>query len=285
MREPRGGVEQKAGNPKGLDADAISTGLGTRIVGRRVVVLHEVDSTNTEAMHLADGGASEGTVILAESQRAGRGRLGRSWESAPGLGLWTSVLLRPRVDPHLVPLISLLGAVSACEAINGSGYPIACRLKWPNDLMLGGRKVGGVLGEARFVGDHLRYIVLGIGLNVHHRPEHFSAKVREGATSLELTTGRRWNRTALARALYRRLDDWYLCYTTSAHLELLDRARSLCITIGSRLTVRSETEVCSAWGETIEADGALRVRLDDGRVRRITAGETGLSEWPGNPEE
>lgn len=188
-----------------LDRDLIAAGCGAGI-GSRVVVFRETESTNDVVMRAAEGGEREGFVAFAERQTKGRGQFGRQWSSAAGLGLWFSVLLRPRWSPAALPQITPLVAVSIANALSAaSGLNI--RIKQPNDLLSGGRKLAGILSEARTGRDV--FVVVGIGINVNHGRSDFPLELQTSATSLSLETGRQWPRERLAADILRALAGGY----------------------------------------------------------------------------
>ncbi|MDH7500029.1 MAG: biotin--[acetyl-CoA-carboxylase] ligase [candidate division NC10 bacterium] len=181
--------------------------LAVPLIGAWVIHLEEVASTNDVVLQMAEEGAPEGLVVTAERQSRGRGKWGRRWESPAG-GLWMSILLRPSASTSCGPVFSLMGAVASAEAIRKASG-LKARVRWPNDLFLRGRKVGGVLNEMRASQRRIRYLVMGIGINVNQEKDDFSLPLRGLATSLRLESGRIWDRQVLAEALYDRVDFWY----------------------------------------------------------------------------
>jgi BirA family biotin operon repressor/biotin-[acetyl-CoA-carboxylase] ligase len=156
---------------------------------------------------MAEQGAPEGLVVIAERQTSGRGKQGKRWESRVG-GLWTSIVLRPSHPSSYAQIFTLVGAVAAAEAIRMmSGLEVLIR--WPNDLILAGKKIGGILCEAKVAGRKIRHLVMGIGINVNQAEGDFSLPLRGSATSLRHESGRIWDRRVLAEAIYDRLDFWY----------------------------------------------------------------------------
>jgi len=228
---------------------------------RRVVCLAEVDSTNAEALRLAASGEPEGLVVVADSQTAGRGRLGRSWWAEPGTALLASWLTRPALDPERWPLFSLVAGVAAARAASASGG-VDVRLKWPNDLLINGHKLGGILAESDARGG----VVVGLGLNV--RQTAFPGELRASATSLAASGGR-----VPARA-------WLLAATLSAfgaHMSApesaLDDYRKMCDTLGLRVRVeRSDSEPVEGEAVSLTETGALVLATSSGDVV-VTSGD------------
>lgn len=176
-------------------------------IGVCAIHLEEVTSTNDLALQMAEEGAPEGLVVTANRQTRGRGTWGRRWESATG-GLWVSILLRPSAPPSYGAIFNLMGAVASAEAVRQASG-LEARVRWPNDLFLGGRKMGGVLNEMRATQRRIRYLVMGIGINVNQERRDFPLSLRDLATSLRLESGKIWDRQVLAEALYDRVDFWY----------------------------------------------------------------------------
>ena len=188
-----------------LDRDLIAAGCGGRF-GSRITVFRETGSTNDIVLRVAEGGEEEGFVAFAESQTRGRGQFGRRWSSAPGLGLWFSALIRPKWPTALLPQITPLVAVSVAESLAAiSGLTI--RIKQPNDILHAGRKLAGILSEARTGGEV--FVALGIGINVNHARADFPLELQASASSLALETGRTWERERVAAAVLHGLESAY----------------------------------------------------------------------------
>jgi len=241
-------------------------------VGATLLRVDRIGSTNDLLRALSAGGALEGTVVVAREQTAGRGRLGRVWASPPG-GLWLSVLLRP--DDPTDPRLGLVVAVGVAEgARRASGVSVV--LKWPNDLMLNGRKVGGILVESL-----PPWAVVGIGLNVDVDPARLPARVRPYAGSLAAGGGRAAVERTLA-AVVQHVDEVYAAYRCGAAGAVLSRWRDLCVTLGRPVVVRAGARTIEGVAETVDAQGALLVRRSDGSVTRLLGGDvTVLSEQRG----
>jgi BirA family biotin operon repressor/biotin-[acetyl-CoA-carboxylase] ligase len=247
----------------------------------RLIVADSVESTNSELRALAAQGAPEGTVVVADEQRAGRGRLGRSWHSPRGLGLYLSILLRPERPAREVTRWTLGAAIAACRTcMEGTGCLV--QIKWPNDLLHAGRKLGGVLAELRSVGDKPQDLVLGIGLNVRHGAEQFPPELRDCATSLFLASGRATlDRETLAALLLVRLGqifgrlrrgEWE---AVAREWEgLAPHARGARVEVlGSRA---GDEKQLPFEGVTrgLDSDGALRVENAEGTIVTLRTAET-----------
>ncbi len=274
-------------SPDRLSAEALSGLLAGRRLGSNVVVLDVTRSTNSDALALGREGAPEGSVVLAEAQTGGRGRLGRQWESARGVNLYLSLLLRPPIVPAAAPQLSLVAGVAVAETLAAEG--IACRIKWPNDVVLGGeddasgtgsvplRKIAGILTEIEAEADRVSFVVVGIGVNVNSTGEHFSAALAGRATSFLLETGRRLDRTALAARLLSRMEGAYEAFLTQGFGALASRWRALSVLEGRTVEVGGVggqgQDVSRGTCIGIDSDGALLLEIAPGRVRRVLAGD------------
>ena len=248
-------------------------GLKTRTIGREVHLLPSTDSTNTHAMEIASHGSPEGTVVVAETQTAGKGRLGRTWVSPRG-NLYISVILRPNIPLHKAPIITLMGAVSVAHALR-TICNVQAVIKWPNDIIVSGKKISGLLTEMRAEQDRVKYIVLGIGINVNIGRSALPAEIRVSATTLAEETGQRINRTLLLRQLFMELERWYRIFLSDAG-GILREWEALNMTIGNRVLVQGTGESFGGEAIGIDNEGRLIIKLDDGCFRPIAAGDVTL---------
>ena len=257
--------------PDVLLAEEVRAGLDTRIIGRELVFFDETDSTNLRARELGDNGHPEGTVVIADRQTAGKGRLGRYWASPPAVNLYTSILLRPPILPYDGPQLTFLSAVAVARAVEEIGG-LRPLVKWPNDVLLGGRKVAGLLNEMNAETEGVRYIVLGIGVNLNMRPEQFPDDLRYPATSLAIETGREFSRLSFARALYRHLDSLYGEYLVSGFPPVIRAWEEMCDLIGRDVEVDCQSRLIRGRVEGLDTDGGLLVRAE-GTLEKILAGD------------
>ncbi|HOW18364.1 MAG TPA: biotin--[acetyl-CoA-carboxylase] ligase [Phycisphaerae bacterium] len=254
-------------NPALLHASAVLEGLGTTRIGRKVRVLEETASTNDLALSEAETDPdADGLAVFAEFQTAGRGRQGRSWHAPRGASLLCSVLLIGRDEVARAGVLTLIGGVAACDAVR-EATDVWPALRWPNDLFVRGRKLGGVLVESRPIREGRRAWVIGVGINCYQHANHFPPGIRDRATSLELESSHPIDRTRLARELLRALDRWLApdeqVDAERVHRAWLERDES----IGHRVRILSEGRTFE--GRTLDVDPqtGLLVQLDDG-VRR-----------------
>ncbi len=259
-----------------LDRGQILEGLETREIGRILHVHDEVTSTNDLAMALGDAGAPHGTAVVAERQTRGRGRLGRAWVSPPGVGLWTSVLLRPPIPASAAPAMTLAAGVAAAEAIEAEAGVVAT-LKWPNDVLLDGRKVAGILTELRTEVQAVAHLVVGIGINVHQGRSEFAPELAETAISLRQATGRAPSRVLLLRQLFARLEAWYQRFLGEGPAVVAGAAAARMPMLGRRVVAVAGAERCEGTAIRLDGEGALILELGDGRTRRLLAAEITLA--------
>ena len=248
---------------------------GTAVVGRELCCLAEVGSTNDLLKELARQGAPEGLTVLAERQTAGRGRRGRSFQSPAGLGLWMSVLLRPVCPPERLPQVTALTAAACAEAIRAVCGAEA-GIKWPNDLVLGGRKLCGILTELETGGEGLA-LVIGIGLNVRQRWEDFPPELRESAVSLEAALGREVSREALAGAILRGMDGMYRDLLADDLDAWREAYRKRCVNLGRAVRIlRPDGREERGTALDVDRDFGLRVRREDGGEETLRSGEVSV---------
>ena len=266
------------GTPDLLHADDLLARLGaTRVVGRDIRVFQETTSTNDVIEKLARDGVKEGVVVFAESQTKGRGRLGRQWLSPRGKGLWFSVLLRPRLRPQAVTQLTIAAATALARAIE-STTGLRPEIKWPNDLLLRGRKVAGILTELNAEVDNVHHVILGIGLDVNLGAAEFPADLRKLATSLKLEAGRPVDRGALAAAILRELDQDYARVCAGGFERVADEWEGRCATLGSNVVIQIGDRRLEGRAESLDDDGALLLRTQHGHLERVIGGDVRLEK-------
>ena len=251
----------------------IETGLATQRIGRgHIICFRETGSTNEVAFRLAEEGAAEGTVVIADCQNHGKGRLGRRWESPPGVNLYCSVILRPDIMPLQASQLTFLSAVAVAEAIEETS-PIRPSIKWPNDLLVRGKKVAGLLNEMSAETEKVNFIILGIGININMKESQFPPDLRHPATSLEIEAGHPTNRLALTRNLLRSLDRLYDAYLRDGYEPIRAAWLRHADMIGRAIRVSYLDKEATGEAAGIDDDGALLLRHGDGRLERVLAGD------------
>ena len=264
--------------PDVLHADDLLARLGeTKVIGRDIRVFEETTSTNDVIEKLARDGVKEGAVVFAESQTKGRGRLGRKWVSPTRKGLWFSVLLRPELSPQETTQLTVASATALRRAIkNVTG--LLTDIKWPNDLLIGGKKVVGILTEMSAEVDRVRHIILGIGVDVNQDAPEFPVELRKIATSLKAEAGEQISRAELATEMLRQLDADYARICSGKFSLVADEWEAGCATIGKNVSVQMGTRLIRGCAEALDDDGALLVRTEHGHLDRVIGGDVTLEK-------
>ncbi len=250
---------------------AIERLRNTRLIGANLVYVPEVDSTQSLARHEAELGASEGTIVIAEAQTAGRGRFGRRWVSPAGVNLYFTVVLRPDADRlRRLSIITPLAVVRAVRIVTG----LEAKIKWPNDVLIGDKKLAGILIETVMAGDTVDFALLGIGVNVNLDVATYP-EIASIATSLRTELGHEISRELLLLALFKELEQLYL--ETSAK-SALDEWRSLLVTLGHEVKATTGNRVEEGVAEDVDASGDLILRRTNGSRVIIAAGDVTLRQ-------
>ncbi len=266
------------GSPDALHADDLLARLNkTKIIGRDIRVFEETSSTNDVAEKLARDGVKEGVVVFAESQTKGRGRLGRKWLSPTHQGLWFSVLLRPNFRPQETTQLTVISATALRRAIK-TVCGLAADIKWPNDILIGGKKVAGILTEMSAEVDRVRHVILGIGVDVNQDVAEFPAELRKIATSLKIEAGEEITRAELATEILRELDFDYARVCAGKFSAVADEWEAACVTIGKNVTVHCGDRKFRGYAEALDDDGALLVRTEHGHLERVIGGDVMLEK-------
>jgi BirA family transcriptional regulator, biotin operon repressor / biotin---[acetyl-CoA-carboxylase] ligase len=265
-------------SPDALHADDLLARLGkTKIIGRNIRVFEQTTSTNDVIEKLARDGVKEGVVVFAESQTKGRGRLGRKWISPAHKGLWFSILLRPDLRPQETTQLTVASATALRRAIE-TETGLKPEIKWPNDILIGGKKVAGILTELSAELDKVRYVILGIGIDVNLDAGEFPAELKKIATSLKIEAGETVSRAELATAILRELDKDYSRVCGHFFADVADEWEEHCTTIGKNVTVQIGERKIRGRAESLDDDGALLVRTEHGHLERITGGDVTLEK-------
>lgn len=264
--------------PDVLHADDLLSRLGkTKVVGRDIRVFEETTSTSDIMEKFARDGVKEGAVVLAEAQTKGRGRLGRKWLSPAGKGLWFSVLLRPDLRPQETTQLTVAAATALRRAIhNQTGLPP--EIKWPNDILIQGKKVAGILTELSAELDHAKYVILGIGVNVNQTGKDFPTELRQLATSIRIETGQIVDRPELATQILRELDCDYSRVCAGDFESVADEWERHCTTLGCNVVIQIGERKVQGRAESLDPDGALLLRTQHGHLERIIGGDVTLEK-------
>ncbi len=265
-----------------LNEYEIGYNLDTRIMGKRIYCLSSVDSTNNYAKKLAFEGAEEGTLVLADFQTSGKGRLGKSWASANKKGIWMTVILRPKIPPEEVHIITLAAAVAVVKALEGS-TGISAGIKWPNDIILDNRKVCGILTEMTCEMEAVNYIVLGMGINVNQSYEDFPCEIRETAVSIkeymikkDMKFSREFLRNEIIQKILFELEQIYIKISNGDFTDIIDEWKKYSVTLGKEVRAISKSNTFTGIAKDITKDGRLIVDCTDGVTREVFYGEVSV---------
>lgn len=256
-------------SPDVLDENIIADGLKISSVGTKIKVMKTVDSTNEEAKRLANNGAESGLIVAAEEQTAGKGRLGRVWKSDNG-GIYFTLLIRPELPPSAIASITLASGYAVCLAIRNYTECDA-KIKWPNDVIIGNKKVCGILTEMAAQSDQIDYVAIGIGMNVNHT--EFPDEISKKATSLRIETGEKIDRNAFFKCVIQKLDEVISSFLFSVSLEDIQSFKALCATLGRRVSVQRGGKTVEGTACDITANGELIIKDDIGNNICVNSGE------------
>ncbi len=259
--------------PDRLTALELRPLLDTHDLGQVLHSYEELGSTNDRARELAEEGAAHGEVVIAETQTAGRGRRGRAWISPPHRNLYFSAVLRPELPPSRAAELTLVASLAVCDALRSAG--VAAGIKWPNDVLAGGRKIAGILTELAAEPEKVDWVVIGVGVNVNARAEDFPEELRGEATSVAIERGLPAPRALLAAACLGRLEAWLDAHAERGFAPIRDAWRERSVTLGREVLVRTDGRELAGRAEDIDDLGALLVRTPE-RVERILAGDVQL---------
>jgi len=275
----RGGGYKLTAGPSRLYPEEIQYGLETRWLGREIHYFEEVDSTNRIAQELAQGGCAAGTAVVAEAQTAGRGRLGRSFHSPAQQNLYTSIVLRPRVAIDQAPTLILAAGIAVADVVSALlPDPSVLEIKWPSDVLLGGRKTSGILMELGVEDARVSYAVVGIGVNLNIAQDEFPEELRPIATSVSAHTGQPVDRVGFTRDLYARLEDVFDTHEAAGLEALRPRFDAHFEMLGREVRVQEIAgEPIRGTATGIAPNGALEVTLASGETIRVIAGDVTLT--------
>jgi BirA family transcriptional regulator, biotin operon repressor / biotin---[acetyl-CoA-carboxylase] ligase len=263
--------------PENVTADEISFGLKTDFIGRAIHYEEEVDSTQKIAHRLATEGAAEGTVIVAEEQLLGRGRLDRRWHSPKYTGIWMSIILRPNLPMQKAPQLTLVTAVAVVQAIE-EVTNLLPQIKWPNDILISGKKVTGILTEMQADADRINAIIVGIGINVNQNRDDFPKEIQQIATSLAAELGQEISRARLMQAVFARLEKLYQTYLKEGFFPIKLLWESYALSIGKEIIARTVTGDIHGKALGITEDGVLNIQQANGEIRQVYSADIFINE-------
>jgi BirA family biotin operon repressor/biotin-[acetyl-CoA-carboxylase] ligase len=254
-----------------LTPELLRRGLRGTMFGKRIYHFFRADSTNRVALALGHAGEEEGAVVVAEEQTAGRGRAGRAWHSERGTGIYVTILLRPKLAPVQAPLLTMMAGISARSAV-AAVTGLQVDLKWPNDLMIAGKKLGGILTEMHAEPTAVKFVIVGMGLNVNQ--EKFPAELAGAATSLRAETGRNYSRLEILVRLLREFESDYNRLLREGVGSVVKRFEEVSsYARGKKVRVETGTETFTGMTAGLTAEGLLRVERAAGEILTVIAGD------------
>lgn len=248
----------------------LTEGLQTKNLGKSLIFMQKVDSTNNEIKRLAQKEYPNGTTVVAESQSSGKGRLGRLWSSPNGTGLWFSFLLRPQIPPNQIAGITLATGLGVCKAIRNF-IGVNALIKWPNDIIIANKKLCGILTEMAAESDRIEYAVVGIGINVN--TIEFPEEIQHKATSLFIETQKQINRAELFKNILFEVEKYIEKYLSDNQMDIIDEYKKLCATLGRKVTVTRGKHILSGTAISINNEGELIVKKETGEEIYVNSGE------------
>ena len=240
-------------------------------IGKKILFYEKVGSTNTIALDLADR-TQEGTVVIADCQEKGRGRLGRSWISPPGVNIYMSIILMPEIEPKYATLVTIMAAV-ACTTALRRATALDISIKWPNDLIVSDKKLGGILTELKTDRKRILFAIIGIGININIDITEFPDDIRDITTSVKNETGKPCSRENIVAEILNEMNKWYMILNTKEKEPLLAEWQHLTSTLGKKVMVIVGQETYTGFAESIDNEGMLMVRLPSGEMKRISSGD------------
>lgn len=252
--------------PNLLSEPEIKAGLKTVTIGKEIIYKTSLTSTQELAHRIANEGAEEGTLIVADEQTGGKGRLGRSWYSPIGTGIWMSVIVRPEIPPQKAPQLTLLTAVAVLRGMK-EATGTECEIKWPNDILYEGKKIVGILTEMQAEPDQVHSIIIGVGINVNQ--QQFPPELEQIATSLRQIQNKELKRSVVIQRVLEEFEQLYLEYIENGFSFIKKLWEVHSITIGKRITARTVSNTLEGMAKGITDDGVLLLEDDSGQVHHI----------------
>ncbi len=254
--------------PETVTDDEVRLGLQTKFIGQNIFYQESVPSTQKIAHRLANDSAPEGTVVIAEEQLSGKGRMGREWHSPKYTGIWMSLILRPNISLSNAPQLTLLAAVSVVQAIEETAG-IRPEIKWPNDLLLNGKKITGILTELHAEADRIHSIIIGIGINVNQQLSDFPDELHSIATSLAIEKGEKVSRAALIRSIFKHFENLYVLYLEEGFAQIKQFWETYAVSIGKHIKARTLNEIIEGKALGITNDGVLQIQDLNGKIHHV----------------
>jgi len=261
-------------SPDKLMPSEVRDGLDTSVIGNEVIYFPETESTNLIAKKLATDGAREGTVVIAEAQTRGRGRLDRNWLAPPNKNILMSVIFRPRILPSRVFSLTEIASLAIVKAIKETAT-LHALIKWPNDIYIGGKKAGGILTEFSAEQDRVNFVIVGVGLNVNFDPSLYP-EIKDTATSLSVALGKKIHRVKLLQSILKEIEKGYNCLKKGNGFQIHNEWKTYSLITGKPVRIISSGTVEEGIAESVDEDGCLTLRCENGKRKRILSGDVSL---------
>lgn len=262
--------------PSVLDIGELQASLRSSVLGKHIHYFDTVDSTQNVARQLLEQGVPEGTLVIAEQQTAGRGRFRRAWLSPKGKGIWMTLVLKPSLPLQFIPQLTLLAAVALCRAVRKVVPEVNPGIKWPNDLLVNGKKISGILLESSAENECLQYVAAGIGISVNLEQSDIPEELRTKITSLKLEAGREIDRIALVAECLEQLEELYKLYTESGFAPIRTLWEASSVTLGRKIRLQTPKGWIEGYAESLDEAGALTLTGEDGGTFQVYTGDL---EW------
>lgn len=263
-------------SPDALYPNEIKGLMNTKLIGKEIVFLESVDSTNNYAKKMGEGEFQEGTLIIAEEQTAGRGRLGREWISPKGKGIWMTIMLKPDIKPEQAAQITLIAAFAVVLGIKNI-CNIDAMIKWPNDVVVNGKKLCGILTEMGAEIDRINYLIAGIGINANIDEKDFADSGLNIATSIKIQKGRDIDRKLLISDIIKNFEELYINFIEKGSIEyIIKDYKKVSATLGKDVRILAKDEEWHGLALDINNQGHLIVKMDDGTIKEISSGEVSV---------
>lgn len=255
-----------------MTVDDITSDLKTKFLGHKVYAYRNTRSTNDVALHLGENGAPDGTLVIAEYQTAGRGRPGKSWLSPPGCNILASLILQPEIQPYQAPLVTFLASSAVVNAIRFL-TKLPAQIKWPNDVLINGKKVCGILTEIGVTKGNETFLVVGIGINVNIARDSFPTSLKSTATSLNILLGYEVSRIQLLQQFLLEFEKRYILLKRGEMIKITSEVKHLSGILGCRVRMERDGEVIVGQAVDIDEDGALVLRTGIGTIVKSLTGD------------
>ena len=258
--------------PNKISENTLVWGLNTEWLGNRIVHKESVTSTQRIAHELALDGAKHGTIVIADEQTEGKGRVDRKWHSKKGQGIWLSMILRPNILPYLAPQLTLLTATVLANVIDRQTN-VTPQIKWPNDILIDGRKMAGILTEMQAEQDQVLYVIIGIGMNINQTKDDLPEVLSERATSLQIETGKKWDMIPIIQEILQTVEEKYTKFLELGFDPVKNDWENYGFRLNERLKITSGNKTWEGVFLGIAEDGALLAKNEEGKIEKVYSAE------------